>query len=140
VLEELSHALERIFRDRSMEIDWRAPDDLVFQGERQDLLEIVGNVMENACKYGDDRVRAVAAPDGPGRLRLVVEDNGAGLPAERRHEVLKRGARLDESGPGSGLGLAIVDDLARAYGGGVSLADSPLGGLLVSVELPRAEA
>ena len=105
-----------------------------------DLLEIVGNVMENACKYGDDRVRAAARADGPDKLVLVVEDNGAGLPAERRQEVLKRGSRLDESAPGSGLGLAIVDDLVRAYGGGVSLADSPLGGLKVSVELPRAEA
>ncbi len=140
VLEELSHALERIFRDRAMEIDWRAPDDLSFQGERQDLLEIIGNVLENACKYGDDRVRVTAAPSDEDRLTLVVDDNGAGLPAERRQEVLKRGARLDESAPGSGLGLSIVDDLARAYGGGVSLADSPLGGLRVSVELPRAEA
>jgi len=139
VLEELAHALERIFRDRGMEIDWRASDDLIFQGERQDLLEIVGNVLENACKYGDDRVRAVAAPGGPGRLLLVVEDNGPGLPAERREEVLKRGSRLDESAPGSGLGLSIVDELARAYGGGVILEDSPLGGLKVSVELPRAE-
>ncbi|MDR3513231.1 MAG: ATP-binding protein [Caulobacteraceae bacterium] len=139
VLEELAHALERIFRDRAMEIDWRAGEDLVFQGERQDLLEIVGNVLENACKYGDDRVRVVATASGPGRLRLVVDDNGAGLPAGRRQEVLKRGARLDESAPGSGLGLSIVDDLARAYGGSVGLADSPLGGLQVSVDLPRSE-
>jgi signal transduction histidine kinase len=139
VLDELAHALERIYRDRGMEIDWRAPDDLIFQGERQDLLEIFGNVLENACKYGDDRVRAIAAPSGPGRLSLIVEDNGPGLPAERRPDVLKRGARLDESAPGSGLGLSIVDDLARAYGGSVSLADSELGGLKVSVELPCAE-
>jgi signal transduction histidine kinase len=140
VLEELAYTLERMFSDRGMEIDWRAGDDLVFQGERQDLMEIVGNVLENACKYGDDKVRAVAAPAGPDRFVLVVEDNGAGLPAERRQEVLKRGAKLDESAPGSGLGLSIVDDLARAYGGTVRLDDSPLGGLKVSVELPRAEA
>lgn len=140
VLEELAHALERIFRDRAMEIDWRAPEDLVFQGERQDLMEIVGNVLENACKYGDDRVRAVASADGARRLRLVVDDNGPGLPPERRQEVFKRGARLDESAPGSGLGLSIVDDLARAYGGQVGLDDSPMGGLRVSVELPRAES
>jgi len=140
VLEELAYTLERIFGDRGMEIDWRAPDDLSFQGERQDLMEIVGNVLENACKYGDDRVRVTASPSGADRLLLVVDDNGAGLPASRRQEVLKRGARLDESGPGSGLGLSIVDDLARAYGGSVSLADSSLGGLKVSVELPRSEA
>jgi signal transduction histidine kinase len=85
-------------------------------------------------------VRVAATPKGEGRMLLVVEDNGAGLPAERRQDVLKRGARLDETGPGSGLGLSIVDDLARAYGGTVSLADSSLGGLKVSVELPRAEA
>ena len=140
VLEEMAYTLERIFSERGMEIDWRAPDDLVFQGERQDLMEIVGNVLENACKYGDDRVRVAATPKGAGRMLLVVEDNGAGLPAERRQDVLKRGARLDETEPGSGLGLSIVDDLARAYGGSVSLADSNLGGLKVSVELPRAEA
>jgi signal transduction histidine kinase len=122
-----------------MEIYWRANDDLVFQGERQDLMEIIGNVLENACKYGDDRVRVTANPSGQGRLVLVVDDNGAGLPAHRRQEVLKRGARLDESAPGSGLGLSIVDELARAYGGAVSLDDSPLGGLRVSVDLPRAE-
>ena len=139
VLEELAHALERIYRGRAMVIDWRASEDLVFQGERQDLMEIVGNVLENACKYGDDRVTAVAAARGPNRFALVVDDNGAGLPAARRQEVLKRGARLDELAPGSGLGLSIVDDLARAYGGAVDLADSPLGGLQVSVELPRAE-
>lgn len=140
VLEELAFTLERMFGERGMEIDWRASEDLVFQGERQDLMEIIGNVLENACKYGDDRVRAVAGAGGPGRLMLVVEDNGPGLPAARRQDVLKRGAKLDESAPGSGLGLSIVDDLARAYGGAVSLADSPLGGLKVSVELPRAEA
>lgn len=139
VLEELAFTLERMFGERGMEIDWRASEDLVFQGERQDLMEIIGNVLENACKYGGDRVRAVAGAGGPGRLMLVVEDNGPGLPAARRQDVLKRGAKLDESAPGSGLGLSIVDDLARAYGGAVSLADSPLGGLKVSVELPRAE-
>jgi signal transduction histidine kinase len=138
VLEEIAHALERIFRERGMQIDWRADEDLVFQGERQDLMEIVGNVLENACKYGDDRVRATARPSGASQLLLVVEDNGAGLPASRRQEVLRRGARLDESAPGSGLGLAIVEDLARAYGGSVSLDDSALGGLKVSVALPRA--
>jgi signal transduction histidine kinase len=139
VLEELSHALERIFRDQSMQIDWRAADDLDFSGERQDLLEIVGNVLENACKYGAGRVRAEAAADGAGRLSLVVDDNGPGLPAERRMEVFKRGERIDESAPGSGLGLSIVDELVRAYGGAIVLADSPMGGLRVTLDLPRAE-
>ena len=140
VLEELTLTLERIFQDRTVEIDWRAPDELCFQGERQDLMEMIGNILENACKYGGGRIRAVAEAREAGRLELVVEDNGTGLPDDRHAEVLKRGARLDESAPGSGLGLSIVDELARAYGGSVSLAASAWGGLRVTLELPRAEA
>ncbi len=75
---------------------------------------------------------------GADRLRLRVEDDGPGLPPDRREEVLKRGARLDESAPGSGLGLSIVDELVRAYGGTMRLDQSAHGGLLVEIELPRA--
>lgn len=138
VLDELARTLERIFRSQGVEIDWNAPDDLAFQGERQDFLEIAGNVLENACKYSGGRVRARAEGTAAERMRLVVEDNGPGLPPERRDLVLKRGSRLDETAPGSGLGLSIVDDLARAYGGSVALGDAALGGLKVTVELPRA--
>ena len=138
VMDELAVTLEQIFADREVEIDWRCPEDLVFPGERQDLLEIVGNLIENACKYGGGRVRAIAAPDGPDRMTVTVEDNGPGLTEADRAAVLKRGARLDESAPGSGLGLSIVDELARAYDGALSLSASSLGGLKVQVELPRA--
>ena len=137
VLEELALTLERIFHDQQVEIDWRAPDDLCFQGERQDLLEMIGNVLENACKYSGGRIRVTATATGPERLSLVVDDEGAGLAAERHGEVFKRGARLDESAPGSGLGLSIVDELARAYGGAVALSESPAGGLRVTLQLPR---
>ena len=123
-----------------MTIDWRAPDDLCFQGERQDLLEIVGNVMENACKWSAGKVKVTAEPAGDSQLRLIVEDDGPGLPPERREEVLQRGARLDEKTPGSGLGLSIVDELARAYGGSIRLDASALGGLKVEIHLPRAES
>ena len=139
VLDELARTLERIFSERPIEIDWEADEGLSFRGERQDLLEIAGNVMENACKWRRRRVRARAASAGPGLLRLTVEDDGPGLPSERRAEVLRRGARLDESAPGSGLGLSIVDELAKAYGGSVILGESALGGLKVEVFLPQAE-
>jgi signal transduction histidine kinase len=85
-------------------------------------------------------VRVTAEEAGPQTLRVLVEDDGPGLPPERRQEVLQRGARLDEKTPGSGLGLAIVDDLARAYGGSLKLGDSSLGGLQVEIVLPRAES
>jgi len=141
ILEELVLTLERIYQDRGCAVDWDAPDDLAFLGERQDLLELVGNLLENACKWSRSRVRVRgrAAPDRPDRMLVVVEDDGPGLPEERRAEVLKRGARLDESAPGSGLGLAIVDELARAYGGSVTLDHSAMGGLKVELLLPRAE-
>jgi signal transduction histidine kinase len=139
-LDELARTLERIFGERGIDIDWDADDDLVFRGERQDLLELVGNVMENACKWGRRRVKVQAAPAGPGLMRVTVEDDGPGLPPERREDVLRRGARLDESAPGSGLGLSIVEELAKAYGGSVALGAAAMGGLRVDLTLPQAEA
>lgn len=139
VLDELSHALDRVFQDKGLSIDWDAPEELFFLGERQDLLEIAGNAMENAGKWGRTRVRVRAEPSGADKLSLVVDDDGPGLPADQRATVIRRGERLDETAPGSGLGLSIVDELARAYGGTLGLDDSPLGGLRVAVELPRAQ-
>jgi len=140
VLDELARTLERIFRDKGLTIDWDAPDDLWFLGERQDFMEIAGNAMENAGKWGKRRVRVRAEAQGAEQLMLTVEDDGPGLPPDRREEVIRRGARLDENAPGSGLGLSIIDELARAYRGGLTLGTSPLGGLSVAVLLPRAEA
>jgi signal transduction histidine kinase len=137
-LEELARTLERIFEIRGVMIDWTCPSDLAFQGERQDLLEMVGNVMENACKWCRREVWVQAEAVSDRRLRLSVEDDGPGLPADRRAEVLERGARLDESAPGSGLGLSIVDELVRAYGGTMQFGESDRGGLKVEIELPKA--
>ena len=140
VLDELSRTLGRIFRDKGVAIDWDADEDLFFLGERQDLLEIAGNAIENACKWGRAKVRVRADAISPERFRLLVEDDGQGLPPDRRAEVVQRGTRLDESAPGSGLGLSIIDELARAYGGSLTLSDSALGGLKLEADLPRAEA
>lgn len=140
VLDELARTLERIFQDKGVEIDWDAPDDLYFQGERQDLLELAGNAMENAGKWCGRRVRVRANALAGERLRLTIEDDGPGLTPQQREAVVRRGARLDESAPGSGLGLSIVDELSRAYGGSLKLGEARLGGLLVEMDLPRAEA
>jgi signal transduction histidine kinase len=140
LLEELALTLERIFQDKGVEVDWRCPDDLFFHGERQDLLELAGNVMENACKWCKGRVRVDASTLARDVMQITVEDDGPGLAAEDRGEVLQRGARLDENAPGSGLGLSIVDELAKAYGGSLTLGDAWLGGLKVSLTLPRSEA
>ena len=139
VLEEIARTLGRVYR--TIDLDWDAPAALAFAGERQDLMEMAGNLMENACKWSRGVVAARAETvAGSGVLRITVEDDGPGLPADQRAAVLRRGERLDETAPGSGLGLSIVDELARAYGGKVELADSGLGGLKATLELPRAEA
>lgn len=137
VLDDLVRTLSRLHQDAGLRIDWDAPDDLVFLGERQDLMEIAGNLLENACKWGRRRVRVRAAAEGPGHMVLEVDDDGPGLTPDQRRDALARGARLDESAPGSGLGLSIVSDLAVAYGGDLELSGVPAGGLRARVRLPR---
>ena len=139
VVEELAVMLERVFQSKDVEIDWRAPDELGFLGERQDLQEILGNLIENACKWCKRRVRVSAGASGLGHMIVVVEDDGPGIPLEQRETAMKRGQRMDEGAPGSGLGLSIVDDLTRAYGGRLTLGASDLGGLKAILELPAAE-
>lgn len=138
VLDELAVMLERVFQSKAVEIDWRAPDDLAFLGERQDLQEILGNLIENSCKWSQRRIRVVGELSSPGLMTIVVEDDGPGLAEDQYEGALKRGARMDEAEPGSGLGLSIVDDLTRAYGGRLTMGTSALGGLRVTLELPAA--
>jgi signal transduction histidine kinase len=139
VLDELARTLEKIFAETVSEIEWDCPEDLMFLGERQDLLEIAGNVMENACKWCHGYVRVTSMDAAPRQFTLIVEDDGPGLPPDQHGEVLRRGARLDEQTPGSGLGLSIVDELVRAYGGAMDLSASSLGGLRLVIRLPRSE-
>jgi signal transduction histidine kinase len=141
VIESLGRAMRKVHQDRNIEIEARS-DALQFRGERQDLEEMVGNLLDNACKWASGRVsvRAEAEPSalagGRHFLSVMVEDDGPGLTSEQCEEVLKRGRRLDESKPGSGLGLAIVSDLAVLYGGRLDLGRAPLGGLRVTLRLP----
>jgi signal transduction histidine kinase len=113
--------------------------DWAFAGEEQDLQEMLGNVLDNACKWARQTVRvsvtAVAAAS-PQQLRVCVEDDGPGIDEALRQQVLARGVRADESVPGSGLGLAIVADLVQLYGGSLQLGTSTLGGLKLELRLP----
>ena len=137
VLDELAVMLEQVFQDKGVIIDWRAPEDLAFRGEKQDLQEIAGNLLENACIWCKRKVRITAEfTTADQTMNLAIEDDGPGLDEARFDEVLKRGARLDESVPGSGLGLSIVDELVRAYGGRLHFERSPWGGLKVVAKLP----
>jgi signal transduction histidine kinase len=138
VLDDLARTLRRIHRDRAIEIDVACPPSLAFRGERQDLEEMAGNLIDNACKWAKGRVRVSAAGQGAS-LTLTVEDDGPGLTPDEQAQVGARGERLDESVPGSGLGLAIVRDIAKLYGGGLELGESGLGGLLARVDLPAIQ-
>ncbi len=135
---QMQRTLQHLFKDKALRFDIDVPENLTFRGERQDLDELLGNLMENACKWSNGRVRISAEQTDASTLQVVIEDDGPGLPAQAREAVLARGRRLDQSTPGSGLGLSIVSDLVGAYGGAMSLADSSLGGLKVVISLPLA--
>lgn len=137
-VEDLARTLARIHAARKLRVDTTIAPGLVFRGERQDLDDLVGNLMDNACKWAAARVRVTADADVPGRLRIEIDDDGPGVPADQRAQVLERGVRLDERTPGTGLGLSIVADLARAYDGTLEFGVSELGGLRARLLLPAA--
>ena len=141
-LEALQRTMEKIHRDRGIAIEVKADPKAKFRGERQDLEEMAGNLVDNACKWASSRVfidALVERPVAPGAaptLRILVDDDGRGLSAAERAKVSRRGQRLDESKPGSGLGLSIVTDLAALYGGSLALGSAPIGGLRAELVLP----
>ncbi len=140
-VDALVRVMARVHQARELRIDWDAdPPELAFLGESQDLQELLGNLIDNACKWARSRVVVDAAwdPAPRARLRLQVDDDGPGLDAAQREAVLQRGVRADEQVPGHGLGLAIVRESVALHGGELSLDPSPLGGLRVTLWLPGA--
>ncbi|WP_245426772.1 ATP-binding protein [Mesorhizobium sp. YM1C-6-2] len=139
LLERLVRVIEKLGR---MKVSLTPPpDEIVFAGEREDLEEIIGNLLDNAMKWAKSRI-AVSVQELPAvageaqrRFAVIIEDDGPGIPEEMAREALKRGKRLDETKPGTGLGLAIVSELVGEYGGKLSLDRSALGGLKATVEL-----
>jgi len=135
-LESVERAVGRLYRH--VRIDIAGPKTLQVHVERQDLDEMLGNLIENAAKYGGGSVFVTVSAQA-GFVEILVEDDGVGIPEEERVRIFDRGARLDTGKPGTGLGLAIVRDVAEIYEGTVSLEESEdLGGLLVRLRLPAA--
>ena len=136
----LERTFLKIYSDKILVIETVLAPDLKFRGERQDLEEMLGNLVDNACKWarGQVTINASAFQDANGHPFIVfdVSDDGPGLPPEKRTEVIKRGERLDETVPGTGLGLSIVADLAKLYGGELSLDSTENGGLRALLRLP----
>lgn len=138
-LQGLAKALSRLYADKGVQFDLSGVNgDWVFRGEQADFQEMMGNLMENACKWADRQVRITTRAGTSDMLQVCVEDDGPGLPEAQHETIFQRGVRMDERVPGSGLGLAIVRDLATAYGGSVRAEASELGGLVVVLELPAS--
>lgn len=135
---DLARTLTKIYARQGISIDTELAEGLYFRGERQDLEEMVGNLMDNACKWAVSQVKVSMRPLEGRLLELSIEDDGPGLDPAGCESALQRGVRLDEQAPGSGLGLAIVSDLAKAYEGEVVLSRSSLGGLCVRLTLPAS--
>ena len=142
VVQSLARTMEKTHHDKGLAIRIDAPRDARFRGERQDLEEMVGNLVDNACKWAQSRVAIEVSSEWPEPqrhvLRIVVDDDGRGLTPSEREQVARRGRRLDETKPGSGLGLSIVLELAGLYGGSLALGTAPIGGLRAELVLPAA--
>ena len=134
----LSRTLQRLYAARGLDICVRIQEAHAVRGQREDVDEMLGNLLDNACKYAKCVV-TIASVERNGVVAISVDDDGPGLPAAMRDVVLQRGVRADEAAPGSGFGLAIVRDLAEVYGGSIALSESPAGGLRVELRLPAAD-
>lgn len=137
VLGGLIGVLRRVHAERQLAVSLDLPESLRFLGEREDLQEILGNLLDNAFKWARASV-AVSVDTAEDRLFLVVDDDGPGVAPHRYADILQRGTRLDEVVPGSGLGLAIVAELVALYKGSIAFSPSPSGGLRVKLHLPMS--
>ncbi len=137
VVEGLVRVMRKVHAERGLTLAADIDAQLAFAGESQDLQEMLGNLLDNACKAARTQVRVSAVRDGMA-LRIWVEDDGPGIPEGQVAHALLRGGRLDESTPGSGLGLAIVQELATLYGGTLALSQHPPSGLTAVLTLPAA--
>lgn len=134
-VEGLTRTLLKIYAARGLGIHVDVSPEHFIQGQREDLEEMLGNLLDNACKWAKFNLKIHSVQES-GAVVLIVDDDGPGLPASMRDQVLRRGVRADEAASGSGLGLAIVRDLAELYEGTIALGDSPMGGLRARLRLP----
>jgi two-component system sensor histidine kinase PhoQ len=134
LVERLLRALTTAYRDRNLQVDVDLPEVFEVLSDERDLMEILGNLLENAFKYTTSRVRVSGAVDGG--LTIRVEDDGPGIPQDVRGAVLNRGTRADEVQPGHGIGLSVVAELVALYHGSLRIEESPLGGASLELRLP----
>lgn len=135
VAERIALSLGKVYRDQNIQFDLQLQPQANFRGDEGDLLELLGNLLDNACKYGQGMVRVIAKSDAE-ELQLTVEDNGPGIAAEAAAAVMQRGVRADERVAGQGIGLAVVGDLVAHHDGELQISRSDLGGAAIQIRLP----
>lgn len=136
---KICRALEKVYADKSVRIEQQVQDGLNFLGDERDLMELLGNVLDNACKYGRGQVciKSQVLSMDPPRLELRIEDNGPGIAPDDSDRILQRGVRLDSLAQGQGIGLAVVTDIVQSYGGKISVDRAEAGGAAISILLPN---
>jgi two-component system, OmpR family, sensor histidine kinase PhoQ len=135
-VERLSASLAKVYRDKAVELELRLDGEPAFQGSEADLMELLGNLLDNAYKWCRGRVRVTAA-QRKGRLEIAVEDDGPGIGAEEAGRLMERGVRGDEAAPGHGIGLAVARQIAIAYGGAIEIGRGDLGGAVLRFIIDR---
>ncbi len=135
----LVRTLGRIYRDKDLDFQIDLEDGLMFRGEKRDLEEMVGNLLDNACKWTKAKISVQAGVAHDNKIKITIDDDGPGMAPDQYENVLKRGTRLDETTPGTGFGLSIANDLAKAYKGSLKLDKSPMGGLRTILVVPMVK-
>ena len=131
VIDKLQHAMQKVYPNTAIAIE--VSEDVTFFGDERDFMELMGNLIDNACKYGRASVALSARAIDESILELTVEDDGPGIPTIRREQVLERGTRMDSRAPGQGIGLAVVTEIVDRYDGRIEIGDSNLGGVRITV-------
>lgn len=137
--EGIARVLERLQSERGMVIEIDVPASQAFSGQREDLDEMLGNLLDNACKWARAGVKLTCSKEGE-QVVIIVDDDGPGIEPSMREAIMQRGVRADEAAAGSGLGLAIVRDIAEIYRGSISLEASPMGGARARLSLPGQDS
>ncbi len=134
LIEKLLASLAKVYRHKKLQTGFQFDDDVFFHGEQGDLMELMGNLLDNACKFAISEIRVHVRHRERGLL-IVVEDDGPGIDPGKSQQIFQRGVRADSS-PGQGIGLAVVTEIVHSYGGEIRVDDSPLGGARFHITLP----
>ena len=134
LIEKLLASLAKVYRHKKLQTGFQFDDDVFFHGEQGDLMELMGNLLDNACKFAISEIRVHVRHRESGLL-IVVEDDGPGIDPGKSQQIFQRGVRADSS-PGQGIGLAVVTEIVHSYGGEIRVDDSPLGGARFHITLP----